>query len=227
MNRKVTGLLLCLVAVFAVSAVVAALASATTMELPKWTGTDTTFTGSSGKGSLEIEGAAAIACTADSATGAVAASRNEGTGTITFTGCKESSAPNGNECRSLGGTLGTISSTGTWNLVLRTISGTDHHYFDFVLPSQGLHIECPLAPVELFLITGSALGSLVQAGANNFTIKVSSVSGKQEISEYENNSGTLVKDSLSVTEEGGSKAKSAAENDEGLLEFPLATSIEK
>jgi hypothetical protein len=227
MNRKVTGFLLCLVAVFAVSAVVAALASATTMELPKFTGTATTFKGSSGAGSLEVEGGAKIACTADSATGTVAASRNEGTGSITFTGCNESSASGAPSCRSLGGTLGTISSTGTWNLVLRTISGTDHHYFDFVLPSQGLHIECPLAAVELFIITGSALGSLTQAGADDFTIKVLSVSGKQEISEYENNSGTLVKDSLSVTEEGGTKAKNGAESDEGLLEFASATTIEK
>jgi hypothetical protein len=227
MSRQVTGFLLCLVGAFAVSAVVVALASATTMELPKFTGTDTTFTGSSGAAALEIEGGAKLACSADSATGTVAASRNEGTGSITFTGCTESSASGAPRCRSLGGTLGTTSSTGTWNLVLRTISGTDHHYFDFVLPMQGLHMECPLATVELFLITGSMLGSLTAAGTSDFTIKVLSVSGKQEISEYENNSGTLVKDSLSVTQEGGTKAKNAAENDEALLEFPLATSIEK
>jgi hypothetical protein len=225
MNRKVTGLLLCLVAAFAMSAVVAALASATEMKLPTFSGTDTTFTGSSGKGNLEVEGGAVIACLADSATGAVV-TRSSGTGSITFTTCTESSASGAPPCRSLGGTLGTISSTGTWNLVLRTISGTDHHYFDFVLPTQGLHIECPLAPVELFIITGSALGALTAAPPSDFTIKVNSISGKQEISEYENNSGTLVKDSLSVTEEGGTKAKSAAESDEGLLEFPLATSIE-
>jgi hypothetical protein len=191
MNRKVVGLLACLAAALAVSAVVAALASATTMELPKFTGTQTTFTGTSGAGSLEVEGGAKIACTADSATGTVATSRNEGTGSITFTGCKESSSKEGNPCRSLGGTLGTITSTGTWNLVLRTISSTDHHYFLFNLPSQGLHIECPLAAVELFLVTGSALGSIAQKGTASFELKVLAVSGKQELSEYENNSGTL------------------------------------
>jgi hypothetical protein len=227
MNRKVTGFLSCLVAAFAVSAVVAALASATTMELPKFTGSATTFTGLSGAGVLEVEGGANMACTAGSATGTVAASRNEGTGSSTGTGCKQGSSPNGNPCRSLGGTLGTISSTGTWNLVLRLLAGSDHHLFDFVLPTQGLHVECPLAAVELFTVTGSVLGSLTSAGTSDFTIKVLSVSGKQEISEYENNSGTLVKDTLSVTEEGGTKAKVAAATGAGLLEFSSATSIEK
>jgi hypothetical protein len=226
MSRKVTGFLLCLVAAFAVSAVVAALASATTMELPKFTGTQTTFTGTSGAGALEIEGGAKLACTADSATGTVAASRNEGTGSITFTGCKESSSVNGNSCRSLGGTLGTISSTGTWNLVLRTISGTDHHYFLFNLPSQGLHFECPLGSVELFIVTGSVLGSIAQKGTTSFELKVLAASGKQELSEYENNSGTLVKATLSTSQEGG-KGKASAENDEGELVFGAATSIEK
>jgi hypothetical protein len=229
MNRKVMGLMVCLVAAFAVSAVASAVASAVTMTLPVFSGTATSYTGTSGRGLLSIEGGASISCSADTASGTFGSTRSEGPGSITFTGCQESTAEGAPKCKSLAGTLGTITSTGTWNLVLKLDGSTDLHYLQFLLPIAGLHIECPGGTVTLFLILGAALGAITQktGSTTSFSVKVSSTTNVQEFSEYENDSGTLVKVSLKVGEEGG-KEKAGFENDEeGLIDFPSATSIEK
>jgi hypothetical protein len=224
MSRKVTMLALCLVAAFAVSGVVSALASAA-MELPKFTGTATSGTGTNGAGKLSVEGGASITCTSSSDTLAVGSSRNEGTGTLDFSGC----AQGGEACNSLADPAGTILSTGEWHLVLFTKSSVDGHYFLFVLPTAQLHIECAKSAVKLLLIAGNVLGSITQKSGSTtaFTVKVSSTEKAQEFSEYENNGGTAVKASLKTSQEGG-KAKASFENaEEGVLTFGSATAIEK
>jgi hypothetical protein len=141
MNRRVMGFLMCLVAAFAVSAMASAVASATNMTLPVFSGSVASYTGSSGPGKLSVEGGAAISCTKDSGSGTFGSTRSEGPGSITFTGCTESSAEGAPPCKSLAGTAGTITSTGTWNLVLKLDGSTDLHYLQFLLPVAGLHME--------------------------------------------------------------------------------------
>jgi hypothetical protein len=228
MTQKRRVLVPCLVAACVASAVVAAIASAA-MTLPIFSLTDTSATGSSGSGLLFIEGAAAIKCRSSGSDKLeVEANRNSGPGTTIFAGCTEG----GEECRSLGGTLGTIETTGSWHLVLNGGSGaTDIHLLLVLL--NLLHIECPKGAVKLFIVLGNVAGKIVQlAGSSTgFDISVGTVNGAgkvQNFSEYENDAGTGIKTTLQVLEEGGSKPKTAVLESEGdVLTFPSATSIEK
>jgi hypothetical protein len=226
MTRKVTVLAMCLMAAFAVSAVVSAISSAS-MVLPAFTGTATTGTGSSGEGALTIEGGATIKCKSsgsDSLT--VESNRHLGAGTITFSTCTQGGEP----CRSLGDASGTILTTGTWHLVLATRSSLDVHLFLFLLTE--LHIECPGAAVKLLLVTGTVAGLLTQKTGSKtaFELSIGTVGGAgkvQEFSEYENEAGTGVKTALSVKQEGGAAKKAFEESKTNELVFPSETGIEK
>jgi hypothetical protein len=218
MNHKATGLLASLIAAFTVAASVPAVASAVSMTLPVFSGTATRFIGNSGATKLTVEGGASISCTKGSSEGTFGANRSEGPGSVTFTECREGgieSLP----CKSLAGTAGSVTSTGTWQLVLKLDGTSDLHYLTFSRGGAGLHIECPGGAVLLFLIIGKVLAGIAQKTASTFTLSIKSSESRQEFSEYENNSGTLVKVSLKVSLEGG-KAKAAFGNaEESLLEF--------
>jgi hypothetical protein len=197
------------------------------MVLPVFSGSDTKATGSSSSGSLRIEGGAKIECSSSAEDSLeVEANRHLGRGAINFAGCVQG----GEKCRSLGGTLGTIATTGIWHLVLILIFGKDVRLFLFLLTT--LHIECPTSAVKLLLVTGNVAGQIVQkAGSTTlFEISVGTVGGEgkaQNFSEYENEAGTGIKTTLEVQQEGG-KAKKAFEESTGNdLDFELTTSIEK
>jgi hypothetical protein len=229
MTRKIRVLVACLIAALAATAAISAIASAE-MVLPVFSGTDASATGSSGEGTLRIAGAASIKCTSSGSDKLTfeTGKRNLGPGTIIFSGCTEG----GEECRSLGGTLGTIETTGSWHLVLNGGSGAgDIHLFLFLLTL--LHIECPKGVVKLFLVLGNVAGKIVQkAGTKElFELSVGTVNNEgkvQNFSEYENDAGTGIKTTLETIEEGTGKPKTSAEesfaND---LNFELTTSIEK
>jgi hypothetical protein len=229
MNRKVTVQVLCATAAVAFSAVVATLASATTMTLPTFNvGNGTAFTGKSGKVELTVQGTGSVKCMSSTSANEITANKREGTSTLTFKECTE--AGMGQECRSLGDALATILATAQWHLVLRTISGVDDHLFLYVLPAAGLHIECPKGAIELFLAFGEVLGLIKQeAGSTkNFTLKINvPAANLQEYSEYENDSGALVKVSLKVGIEGNPNLKPSVLNVESsVLEFVPVTTIE-
>ena len=229
MTRRVMVLGVCLAAAFALSAVVSAVSSAT-MLLPVFTGTATTGTGASGAGKLTVEGGASINCTSSSdSLSFTAGKRNEGTGTLTFSGCTEG----GEECVSLGGKAGTITVSGSWHLVLMLKSKVDGHYFLFVLPTAKLHVECAKAAVKLLLIEGSVLGSIAQKSGSKteFTLTVNDGSehkGPQEFTEYETEAEKIEKAALNTSQEGSSKTKPSFEfSENNVLKFASTTEIEK
>jgi hypothetical protein len=211
-------------AAFAVTAAVAAISSAA-MVLPVFSGTDKAATGSSSAVLLRIEGGATFKCSSSASNSLeVESNRHLGPGAINFAGCTQG----GEQCRSLGGTLGTISATGTWHLVLN--GSTDIHLFLFLFTP--VHIECPNATVKLLLVTGKVAGKIVQkAGTKElFEISIGTVGNEgkvQNFSEYENEAGTGIKTTLEVQQEGGKNKKAFEESANNELNFELTTSIEK
>jgi hypothetical protein len=225
MSDRNTDFAWCLAVALALSIVVAATASAS-MVLPQFSGSAASATGDTGESIVSAEGGAAVQCKSSSDSLTVGASRNEGTATLDFSTCVLESEL----CNSLADAAGSILVTGEWHMVLMTKGGIDGHYFLFVVPSAGLHVECPHAAVKLLLFEGEFLGSIAQkAGSTTqFSLKVASAGKAQEFSEYENNSGTAVRVSLKVQPEGSGKPKAIFLNfEEGELVFGSATSIEK
>jgi hypothetical protein len=225
MNRRTIPIVLFLVAVFAVSAVGAATSSAA-MVLPLWSGAATEASGEGGSNSLKVAGGAAIVCTSfviDEFI--IETSRHLGPGALRFGGCKQGGEP----CFSLGGAGEVILMTAIWHLVLRTVGGVDTHFLLWLV--KLLHVECPMAVVRLFLITGDVSLIIARAGKStttfNFTGKTVNGEGKiQEYSEFENEAGTGIKTKLEVEQEGGKAKEAFAESLDNTLKFPSATSIE-
>jgi hypothetical protein len=225
MTRTVTILALCLIAAIAAAAAIAATSSAA-MVLPVFSGTSANPTGSSSITRLSIKGGVSVSCEADSYSLAFTSSRHLGDATLTFTTCGQG----GEECHNLGNTENVIQITGEWHLVLFVKGGVDGHYFLFLIPSFGVHIECPAAAVKLLVVTGSVLGSITQktGSTTEFSVKVSSTATAQEFSEFENEAGTAVKAKLETVQEGVGAAKESFANVEGgVLKFGSATAIEK
>jgi hypothetical protein len=223
MSRAAPVLFACFMGALLVNAVASPGASAA-MTLPVFSGTATAATGTSTLFISTVEGGASIRCVTSFNSFAVAFSRGEGAGALSITGCTQG----GEQCRSLGGTLATIATTGEWHLVLKTISGVDQHFFLFALPVAKWHLECPGAPVGLLLLEGAFLGSIGQkAGSTtSFSLKIDSTEKAQEFTEYENDAGVTVGVSLKTSLEGG-KPKRTLVDTEQVIEFGSATSIEK
>jgi hypothetical protein len=228
MSQKPTLLAACLITALTVTAAITATSSAS-MALPKFTGTDETFTLEGNAGSLTTEGGAKTSCTGFGAgsEGTVETNRHLGNGKIALKTCAEGGEP----CFSLGGVESTpnINVTGSWHLVLRTFGSTDFRYFLFLFGQ--VHIECPKAAVKLFLISGNFAGLIAQAPGStttfNFTVKTVNGEDKvQEYSEFENEAGTGIKTKIEVSQEGGKAKKAFEESTLNTLIFPLATKIE-
>ena len=230
MNRKVAGLLACLVAALAVTAVASAVTSAATMTLPIFNpGTKgTTFEGNSATAKLETEGGASVTCAKSTDKGEEITSslKDEGTGSLTFEECEE--AGGADKCRSLGESTygGIITATGTWSLVLKGTGANDVRFFRFILPPAGLHFECEKT-VLLFLVLGQVLTKILQRTASTFSLIVNATSGHQEFTEYENDSGTIIGVSLKTGQEGGKEKLSAEVAKEALIDFSTAESLEQ
>jgi hypothetical protein len=226
MTRRMMALPTGLIALLAMFAVISSVASAA-MELPVFSGNDAGATGSYGKLKFVTRGGAAVACKKGTSSMSFnGGSRGLGPISFTFEECSQALEP----CRNLAGTAGTISMTGEWHLVLMIKAGNDSHYFLVLLPSFGLHIECPAAPVRLLLVLGSVLGPIVRMGNEMFNLTVKDgveEDGPQEFSEYENEAGTAVKAGLEDSQEGGADKEAFENITSGTLTFPLATAIEK
>jgi hypothetical protein len=227
MTRKVAILAACLITALTATAALAAITNAA-MTLPTFSGTATSGTGDSGAGKFSIKGGASLTGTSGSGSFTFnSGSRNLGPGTATSLGVLQAAEF---PCHELGlvATSTTITATGEWHLVLFVKGGVDDHYALFLLPSFGLHIECPGAPVKLFTVFGSVLGLISQktGSTTQFSVKVLAPGGVQEFSEYENDAGTAVKAKLETSQENGALKASTENVEAGLSEFPSATSIE-
>jgi hypothetical protein len=207
------------------SVVLSAVASAA-MTLPKFNGAAIIAGGVGDEAKLTVKGGAVLECKDSSGEYTVTEpSRNEGGFHLHFSECTQE----GEECHSLGDEDGLILTTGEWHLVLMVKNAVDGHYFQWVLPTAGLHIECPDAVVKLLLVKGSVLAKIEQkAGTNDeFVLTLLSTATAQEFSEYENDAGTGVKVKLEATQENGLVAKPAFMNsDENDLIFLKPTAIE-
>ncbi len=197
---RLFGLLV--VSLSALGAVASSAASGVTMVLPSFT-VATSGTSSSGPGTLF--GATEIKCRRDKDLfGAV--SKSLGTYDITFEECTTL----GSNCHSLAQAAGSgnIVTTGEYHLVLETLGGRDLHLIWFLVGT--LHIECEILGTTLIVVTGNVLGSIEAKGATRkeFLITVKGTRTTQEITSYENDSGTLVAATglLAAVNEGTARA---------------------
>jgi hypothetical protein len=226
MTRKVAILAACLITALTATAALAATSNAA-MTLPTFSGTATEGKGDDGASKFSVKGGASLIDTSGSGSGTFnSGSRNLGPGSVTLLGLTQGGEP----CHELGlaASSTTVAFTGEWHLVLFVKGGVDDHYALFLLPSFGVHVECPAAAVKLLTVFGSILGLISQktGSTRQFSVKVLAPGGVQEFSEYENDAGTAVKTKLETSQENGARKESFENIEAGLVEFPTATSIE-
>jgi hypothetical protein len=226
MTRKVAILAACLITALTATAALAATTNAA-MTLPTFNGTATKGTGDGTNGKFAVKGGASLVSTSTSGSFTFnSGSRNLGPGTLTFLKVLQGGEP----CHDLNlvAELETVLFTGEWHLVLFVKGGVDDHYFLFLLPSFGVHIECPNAAVKLLTVFGSVLGLISQktGSTTQFSLKVLAPGSVQEFSEYENDAGTAVKAKLETSQENGALKPSTENVEGGLIEFESATAIE-
>jgi hypothetical protein len=122
--------------------------------------------------------------------------KKSGPFTVDFEECKAT----GQECHSLGSAAGTLLAGGEWRLV----RGKSEEALIWYIPSHEIHIECKAA-ATLLLLAGSVLGVITPLLIKTFscenTLLISA--GVQAVTEYENDSGTKVKVSSTVSINGG------------------------
>jgi hypothetical protein len=222
MPHRATVLVTCLIAVFAIIAATAALASAV-MALPTFSGTAATQSNETGgKHTATVAGGASIKCESETALSTLA-TRNSGPFTLDC----NTTTQGGEECHSLGDSAGVILISGTWHLVLDVRSSVDGHYL--LLELSELHVECPKSAVKLLLFSGALLASIAaHAGSETVYGETSKDGGgvAQEFSEYENDTGTGVKVALKAQQEGGKAKETFVELENVQVTFNASTKIE-
>jgi hypothetical protein len=218
---RLFGLLLAVVAVFAVAVAVVSSASGATMELPVFS-TATGGTSTGGVGTLF--GATEIACKKDKGLqGAI--SNTLGTYDLNLEECTTV----GSACHSLGQAAGSqvILTTGQYHLLLTggADGGSTHQYLIWFLLAE-LHVECEILST-LVILRGNYLGQIKEESETKFSVGVSATKGGQNIKEYENNNGTLVaaEGLLAAINEGTFKA--SFDNSTGSLITVTKTKLEK
>jgi hypothetical protein len=189
---------LCLVAAFALSAIVASSALAA-----KHVNTGPIkYKSASGIAFLELEGAGKVECKTSTAVGEITTATS-GTVTATFVGCETL----GKKCTSKAAAEGTIitkllaTSTGYVNKPKAEV-GTDFK------PAAGIYLaefECPGSPDIFNKVKGSVIGRL--APANEMSVKSKSdlknSGGKQEVEKFEGGEKDTLISEVSSTGEGG------------------------
>jgi hypothetical protein len=226
--RRIKVIGLALMAVCALAAITVASASAASTVLPEFS-VKTNATGTSKKGTLNLEGTT-ISCEKGSST-IGATNKKEGTFTITFEECKGG----GKGCISLGQTAGSgkIVTTGGYKVV--SLSAARTHY-ELLLSlsaadnTEALHIECESAAIGLVLVFGSLLGTIEEKSDVSYKLNVESEGGgstiKQKVTTFGNNSGTEVTVAGLKGKLGTGTERKAGENsEENLLTATSGTTL--
>jgi hypothetical protein len=189
----------------------------------------TNATGTSGKGSLNLEGTS-ISCEKGTST-IGATNKKEGTFRINFSGCKSG----GKSCISLGQTAvgSTVETTGAYQVV-SLASNRSRYEMLFNLAAadntEALHLECESAAVGLVLVWGSFLGAIEEKSGTTYKVIVETEGGgstvKQKITTFGNNSGTEVKvGGLKGKLGSGTERKAGESSEENLLAMAAGTTL--
>ncbi len=152
--RRLKILGLALMAVFALSVVASASASAEELSfLPEPTAANpVTLEGTSGKGTLETVGKSTVTCTSVTSLASLTGLK-VGTYHLHFKGCKSSGAP----CNSVGDEKEVILALGKTKLVYDKV--TEGLAAAILLEQEELHFTCTLGPIKvLVLVRGNLLG---------------------------------------------------------------------
>jgi hypothetical protein len=185
--------------------------------------TETKVTGTSGKGSLTLEGAT-VKCGAGTST--LGAGKTSGTFKLVFKECKNA----GKSCISLGQLAGSglIEATGDWQLV-RTTSGDGLWFLLAAKDSaEALHLECEVA--GLILVWGSFLSLVEEVSKTTFKVGIETEGSgstiKQKVSEREPKLGeTESVKGLEAKIGTGAEKAAGVESAENLLSAEKATEL--
>jgi hypothetical protein len=205
--KPATALTLSLVC-SAVLATVASAAETLVKLLPGAKGT--TFTGKSGKATLQIKGGGAITCKSSATEGEITEEATLGLETIHYTGCTTAGLP----INSLGDASGI------------TLSHAELHFCHIIGPIYiwrrtrlPLHLEVPSTKL-LVTVEGSDLAEVTpnKTVTKTFTLGVSQKEGKQNVEKCEGGEAQTLKTSL----DGGAFIQSADEESEASVTFAVA-----
>jgi hypothetical protein len=178
---------------------------------------ETSMTGTSGKGKLNLTGASLKWEKGSSS--ATSISNKLVKMTLTFTGLGLA----GEECHSLGDAAGVILVIGELHVV-RLKSGSAGSWF--LWPST--HIICKFEAIDI-VIKGNVLSILtpILTSTKNFSIALNVVAGAQEVTQWENAAGEKVTAKLEGSISGGAFKAATIESAENKLTSSLMTEIVK
>jgi hypothetical protein len=211
---------LALIAVFALSAAVTAVASAELVSfLPTGSAASpVTFTAKSGAGKLETLGGGKIECASDKGTGEVTSS-DAGHFVVEFEGCKNPTL--GVSCADLSHTdaQGVIKVEGAFDLRMG-LSGQPLGIIAFLV-NPDVHFLCSIV---LFTVLGCAAGEITASQLNTLTNKVEVLlkqkAGENEILSIDNLAETAMEECTLLTKQGtGTEETSGEETHEELTGF--------
>ncbi len=204
---KIMGL--CLVAMFALSAVVAASASAKELELVK-AGTKEAlkknkFKGETGKGILETEKNGKIECTKTKFEGTVESTKS-GTVTITFTGC----VGLGFKCNTVGSATGEIKTSVSLGLVYNPAENTILLLFTLLPLTEPKTVTLECTALQKLIIKGGfvtpAIGLKLNTKETEVEVHAKQTKGVQEFTKFKKETGEAEKTIFFETEGKGIKA---------------------
>jgi hypothetical protein len=153
------------------------------MTLPNLS-TATNWIGVGGKGKVNAVGAE-IGCSSNTSDGTVAAGKKEGQYHSHIKECRLGSST----CQTAGDAAGVVLLLGEWHLVLTVVNSSDVRLIWF--PIEEISVTCGLINVKL---RGGILGQITAGtGETHFKVSVLVKEGKQEFTEYENDTGEKVK----------------------------------
>ena len=194
-NTRIGTMVVTLMAVFAVSAVASATASAS---LPEQVPASGKFTVKSEKGTFETIGKESIKCSSDKGEGEITGPKTDKS-KLTFEVCV---GPLGVKCNSSGASSGDISIEINSELVWLN-KAKEEVGEDLVLAKE-VTIKC--TALQTLKVKGSTVCPVAPTNTKTttFTITCKQKEGKQEFTEYENEAGTKIKD-ITETEGSGSQ----------------------
>ncbi len=212
--QRLKVLVLALLAMFALAAVASAAASAA--ELPVFS-PETSFTGTSGKGKLNLTGAE-IKCEKGTNSGSPKSNKT-GNFTIKFEKC----SLGGKECHSEGQAEGSelIETTGEYKMVRLGVAKAG-----VLFEVTPVKIKCKFLSTKTE-VKGNVLGGFKEVNEKNtkFEIPVNVKEGKQEIESFQNDEGVAESTSLLGSVNGGAFKSATEESAENKITTTVATEV--